>query len=82
VDCSEVLQQLADYLDEDARAELCKAIEAHLTRCSDCRVYVDTVKKTIVLYQQDATVPVPPQVGVGLQAALAREYDQERLTAD
>src|SRR5437867_873789 len=59
VNCDEVLEQLADYLDEDARAELCRAIEAHLSRCRDCRVEVDTVRRTIVLYQADRSVAAP-----------------------
>jgi predicted anti-sigma-YlaC factor YlaD len=68
------LEQLADYLDDDAREELCRAIEAHLSRCRDCRLEVDTVRKTIVLYQVDREVPLPPTVYAGLEAALAKEY--------
>jgi len=74
VDCNDVLEQLADYLDEDAREELCKAIEAHLSRCKDCRIEVDTVRKTIVLYQLDREVPLPGPVYAGLEAALSKEY--------
>jgi predicted anti-sigma-YlaC factor YlaD len=74
VDCSEILDQLADYLDEDAREELCRAIEAHLERCHDCRVEVDTVRKTIVLYQNERHVPVPSTATARLMAALSNEY--------
>ena len=74
VNCDEVLEQLADYLDDDARAELCRAIEAHLSRCRDCRVEVDTVRRTIVLYQAESAVPVPTAAMAGLEAALAKEY--------
>ena len=74
MNCDEVLEQLADYLDEDARAELCRAIEAHLSRCHDCRVEVDTVRKTIVLYQSERNAAVPTPAMAGLEAALAKEY--------
>ena len=74
VDCNEVLQQLAEYLDDDARVELCREIEAHLTQCPDCQIEVDSVKKTIVLYQHDRVVDTPPAVSKSLEAALAREY--------
>ena len=74
MDCNEVLEQLADYLDDSARKELCQAIEAHLSRCRDCRIEVDTVRKTIVLYQMDQEVPMPARVSAGLEAALAQEY--------
>ncbi len=74
MDCNEVLEQLAEYLDDDAREELCQAINAHLTRCRDCRLEVDTVKKTIVLYQVDREVPLPASVFSGLEAAMSKEY--------
>jgi predicted anti-sigma-YlaC factor YlaD len=76
VDCNELLEQLGDYLDENLRKELCQAIEEHMTRCPDCRVQVDTIKKTIVLYQagEDREIEVPPSVSSRLQTALSQEY--------
>jgi predicted anti-sigma-YlaC factor YlaD len=74
VDCNEVLEQLADYLDDNAREELCKTIEAHLSRCRDCRLEVDTVRKTIVLYQVDREVQLPQGAFAQLEQALASEY--------
>ncbi len=73
-DCDSVLEQLSDYLDAEARAELCGAIEEHLHRCHDCRVYVDSLKKTIVLYQKGSSIEVPMRATAQLTAALAREY--------
>jgi len=81
VDCNEVLEQLSDYLDEDARAELCKAIDEHLHMCRDCRYYVDTVRKTVVLYQADRRIEVPMKVTALLHAALSAEYASVRRTA-
>jgi hypothetical protein len=74
--CEEVLEQLSDYLDEDARAELCEAIEQHLSRCHDCQVEVDTIKKTILLYQADRVTEMPVAVSGRLSAALAQAYRQ------
>jgi predicted anti-sigma-YlaC factor YlaD len=74
LDCNEVLDQLGDYLDDEARAELCKAIEEHLTRCRDCRLEVDRTKKTILLYQAGHEMPLPPTIASGLEAALSKEY--------
>jgi predicted anti-sigma-YlaC factor YlaD len=84
VDCTEVIEKLAEYLDEDARNELRRAIEEHLSHCRDCRVEVDTVKKTIVLYQADREVELPIAVSSRLEAALAREYRSpgERSSSD
>jgi predicted anti-sigma-YlaC factor YlaD len=78
VDCNEVLEQLSEFLDDGARADLCREIEQHLSRCRECRFYVDSVKKTIVLYQADREVDVPTAVSVRLQAAMASEYEAIR----
>jgi predicted anti-sigma-YlaC factor YlaD len=74
LDCSEVLQQLAEFLDDDAREELCRTIEEHLSQCRDCRFQVDSVKKTIVLYQSDRSAELPVKISHQLQVALAKEY--------
>lgn len=77
MDCQEVLDQLADYLDNETREELSRAIEKHLTNCRDCRVEVDTLRKTILLYHQaDSTraLQIPIRVTESLNAALASEY--------
>lgn len=82
INCQELLDTLADYLDEDAQAELCRSIEAHLNACHDCQVYVDTVKKTIVLYHAETDVQAPVQVNERLRAALDRAYDEGRRASD
>ena len=76
LECEEVLEQLSEYLDEDARAELCRAIESHLQSCHLCQIEVDTLKKTIMLYQAERRVEVPVALSSQLQAALARAYRQ------
>lgn len=82
MDCNEVLQQLSEYLDEEAREELCRAIEKHLSQCHDCQVYVDSVKKTIVLYQSDRKVEIPVSVASKLESVLAQEYRQRARSSD
>ena len=78
LNCDEVLDQLSDYLDAEARAELCRAIEGHLARCRDCQVKVDTVRKTILLYQKDSQIEIPVRVSAQLEGMLAREYRRSR----
>ena len=76
MDCSEVLEQLADYLDANERDALCAAIQEHLTHCHDCRFNVDTIRKTIVLYQNGHPAEMPVRISEALQDALAREYER------
>ena len=74
LNCEDVLSQLSDFLDEEAREELCKAIEAHLHACPDCQVEVDTIKKTILLYRAERPIELPLAVSGRLSAALTRAY--------
>ena len=74
VNCKEVLDQLSDFVDEEAREELCRAINEHLARCHGCKVEVDTIQKTILLYSSDGPNEVPVRVSAALESALAREY--------
>jgi predicted anti-sigma-YlaC factor YlaD len=68
------MEQLSEYLDADARAELRKAVDEHLHACHDCSYYVDSVRKTVVLYQADRRIEVPMKATARLRAALAAEY--------
>lgn len=49
--CQELLGSLSDYVGGDAGNELCLEIERHIAGCQNCRIVVDTLRKTISLYQ-------------------------------
>ena len=48
--CKQLLGNLSEYIDGDLQAELCAEIEAHLKDCDNCRVVINTLKKTVELY--------------------------------
>ena len=77
MECNELIEQLSEFLDPDARAQLCREIEQHLAHCHNCRLYVDSVKKTIVIAQSGSPSTVPIAVSDQLQAALARAYQAQ-----
>ncbi len=60
--CAELQLQLPDYLDGETKDAICRAIEQHLASCDDCRVVVDTMKKTIMLYRNEPREDVPSDV--------------------
>jgi anti-sigma factor (TIGR02949 family) len=60
--CQELLDQLSDYIDGELEASLCAEIEEHLSGCSDCRIMVDTMRKTIILYREQAPEDLPSDV--------------------
>ena len=74
MDCTEVMEQLSEYLDADVRAELRKAVDEHLHACHDCSYYVDSVRKTVVLFQADLRIEVPMKAAARLRESLAAEY--------
>jgi anti-sigma factor RsiW len=81
VKCKEVLDKLSEYVDDEARDELCRAIEEHLALCRGCRIEVDTIRKTILLYHDDGPAEMPVRVSAALESALDREYGRSRRAA-
>jgi predicted anti-sigma-YlaC factor YlaD len=55
--CHSLLTYLSDYVDGDLGEELCQELENHLAECQDCRIVVDTLRKTISLYHTCAADP-------------------------
>ena len=81
MECNDLIEQLSEYLDPEAQKQLCREIEEHLTRCRDCSLYVDSVKKTIVIVQSGKPVTPPVWMNDRLQSALAKAYDPAPPTA-
>jgi anti-sigma factor RsiW len=75
-ECQALLTQLGDYIDGELEAVLCAEIERHLADCDDCRVLVDTTRKTVLLYRQhsqQSQVELPKDVASRLWQALDEE---------
>ncbi len=68
--CDDLFEALKDYLDGDAREEICKALEAHMRECPDCRVHVNTLKGTIELYKSVGGKKMPQDARARLHKAL------------
>jgi predicted anti-sigma-YlaC factor YlaD len=62
-DCRQLLNSLSGYVDGDLHQELCDEIELHMKDCENCRIVVDTLSKTISLYQTSSEpIKVPDEV--------------------
>ncbi len=68
--CNQLLADLSAYLDGEMSAELCTEIEHHLTGCEDCRVVVDTLRKTVLLYHDLPKPDLPAHVRKRLYKSL------------
>jgi anti-sigma factor (TIGR02949 family) len=59
--CRQLLGSLSEYVDGELDDELCSVLEEHLEGCQDCRIVVDTLRKTVYLYHassQEENVPM------------------------
>ena len=60
--CKSLLGSLSEYVDGTAQEEICRELERHLSGCENCRVVVDTLKKTVYLYQSNNETDLPVDV--------------------
>ncbi|PKN99970.1 MAG: hypothetical protein CVU42_06370 [Chloroflexi bacterium HGW-Chloroflexi-4] len=69
--CSAMLGDLSEYIDGSLQAEICEQIEEHMKTCDNCRVVVDTLRKTVELYEHCSdNVEIPGEVKERLFAKL------------
>jgi anti-sigma factor RsiW len=69
--CRRLLASLSEYVDGTLEKELCLEIERHLEGCEDCRIVVDSLHKTILLYHTTAAeVTMPEEVRQRLYSRL------------
>jgi len=59
--CEELLGSLSAYIDGDLSPELCQELEKHLAGCNDCRVVLNTTKRTIDLVHSPIEKPDLPE---------------------
>ena len=71
--CKDVIRELGDYLDGAADAALLAEIQRHLEHCEDCRLMVDTTRKTIEVFCDSEPAPLEPDVRSRLQKALEQK---------
>jgi predicted anti-sigma-YlaC factor YlaD len=71
--CRHMLGDLSAYLDGEASDELCAEIESHMSGCEDCRVVIDTLRKTVLLYRDLPRPEVPDATRLRLYQALKLE---------
>ncbi len=60
--CRRYLSTLSDYADGTLSDDLCQELEAHMATCENCRIVVNTLSKTIMLYRQMPEPEIPHAV--------------------
>ena len=49
--CRDVYLHICDNLDQKLNSRQCLEVKRHLGMCPDCKVYLDSLKKTVHLYR-------------------------------
>lgn len=75
--CKEVIKKLSDYLDDELYPVLAAELTRHLEHCDDCRIIVDTTRKTIEIYCNTEPAPLPDPVRERLNRALAAKLREK-----
>ncbi len=58
--CKEILENLSAYIDEELDPSVCDEIRRHMSDCNPCVAFLNTLKKTVVLYKyagQEESIP-------------------------
>lgn len=58
--CRQLVEMLSDYVDGELSKNLCADLEKHLAGCENCRIVVDTMRKTVYLYRVASSSPTLP----------------------
>jgi anti-sigma factor RsiW len=80
VNCKKVVMQLSSYLDGLLDSGMRTDLEEHLSRCTDCRLVVDTCRKTIQIFCNSEPVPLPDDVRQRLHSALLERFRRKTRT--
>ncbi len=81
-DCRYWLSLFSEYIDGELEAAVCRELEEHLRQCPNCRVVVDTLRRTLYLYHttvRDEQPSLPPEVQQRLYARISLEVLRQRL---
>lgn len=64
MNCESLLGSLSEYIDGELSPELCQEIEKHLAGCDNCRIVLNTTRRTIELVRPQGNSPasVPDEV--------------------
>ena len=74
-----IIKDVSAFLDGELDATTRKELQKHVDACPHCRVYVDTVRKTIVLYQtKEAPKTLPAKARKQLYAKIALKLKKKK----
>lgn len=77
MNCKNVVRELSSYLNGELDTRVMADLERHLNNCEDCRLVVDTTKKTVQIFCNSEPVPLPADTRERLHKALANRLRKQ-----
>ncbi len=71
----QILNKVCEFIDGELDDETCAALQQHLAACPRCRIFVDSMRQTIVLYRLcDSPKKMPRAARQRLHAKIALKW--------
>ena len=75
MDCKGLIENIVDYIDNELDMETLAALEQHLDECPECKSFVDTYKKMLLLSGNLKNKKfVTPEIRLKLKKLLESKY--------
>ncbi len=68
--CWQVAKHLQEELDARLQSRACREIRKHLAQCPNCMAYLDSLRKTVLLYKRFPDPHTPKRMRAKLFAVL------------
>ena len=81
-ECAAILAGISAYLDAEADAATCEAIQRHCRHCAKCATLVEGLRETIGLCREAGSAPLPDAVRRRAKAGIERLLAAEKRSAD
>ena len=75
--CKDMISGLSDYIDGELDPELCKKLEQHLASCENCRLVVDTMRRTVQLCRDGTCEDLPAELNEKLNEAILKKWKKK-----
>jgi len=75
--CLDYVNDLNDYIDGQIDSDLYQEIENHLKQCENCRIMVDTLKKTVSLCRENKELKLPSLLEKKLNDVVKKHWQKK-----
>jgi anti-sigma factor RsiW len=77
MNCRELIEVLADYLEQSLPADVVEALERHLADCGPCRAYLATYRRTRTIGAEAQRLEMPDEMRSRLRRFLVEHLREK-----